>query len=352
MYLMSKNVKLAQIDFDTMLFEVFRPDLMPFALRGNNVTLFTVRDWMNDRVLNLSRSNAKKIISACGYDQKDRIAMCCACKGLSLTDCYWLKYEQDTTTWEEVNLYKNSLSSAVATIALTGEYVSISGKPRTPELTNGGSYAKCWKRHKDGIYLYKSGSLQGTGKEHLVEVLCSDLLDTVDVEHIKYTLTETDGKQVSCCKNMTDENISICDMNYIFGYFNRNNKQQDLNRFLNNSPLYWKMLIIDYLIYNDDRHSGNWGVYFNANTGAILQLHPLFDHNLALDLHISGMSQVISGKSLEDVAHYAKKHCNLDVTKMKKIMLTKTIKNRFFEIFGSYQEYDAMLIRLNNYISW
>ena len=61
---------------------------MPFALRGNNVDLFTVRDWISERVLNISRSNAKKIISALGLNQNNRIEICFACKGIALTDCY------------------------------------------------------------------------------------------------------------------------------------------------------------------------------------------------------------------------------------------------------------------------
>lgn len=60
MYLMSKNTILAQIDFDRNIFDVYMPDLMPFALRGANVNLFTVRDWIADRVLNLSRSNVNR----------------------------------------------------------------------------------------------------------------------------------------------------------------------------------------------------------------------------------------------------------------------------------------------------
>lgn len=178
----------------------------------------TVYSWLENRVLHLSRSNAKKIISALGLNQNERIKICFACKGLSLTDCYWLKSENDTITWADVNLYENSLSSAIAHIALTGEYVSVQGRVRTPELTNGGSYAKCWRRLKDGIYMYKTGSLQGTGKEYLVDILCSDILEKLEVSHVIYTLGQSGLRPVSKCKNMTDINLSICEIDYFEGY--------------------------------------------------------------------------------------------------------------------------------------
>lgn len=184
---MSKDIAIAKIDFNNMIFKVYKEELMPFALRGQGVNLFTVRDWISERVLNISRSNAKKIISSIGLNQNNRISMCFACKGLSLTDCFGFKTEDDTeSTWDNVNLYNNSLSKAVAKIDLTGEYVSIQGKIRTPELTGQGAYAKCWKRINGETYLYKSGSKQGNGIEHRIAVICSNILDSLGIEHIEY----------------------------------------------------------------------------------------------------------------------------------------------------------------------
>lgn len=351
MYLMSKNTVLAQIDFDKMIFNIYRPDLLPFAIRGVNVSLFSVYDWLTQRVLSISRSNAKRILDSLGLDQNNKMAICFACKGLSLTDCYWLKLENDThSTWENVNLYTNSLSDAVARVALTGEYVSIQGHINTPELTNAGAYAKCWRRGKDGIYLYKTGSLQGNNKEYLVDILCSDLLDRTNVRHVIYTKGQSGLKPVSRCKNMTNQDLSICDMNYYAGYCNRN--KINLYAWLEQQKDYYNMLIIDYLINNTDRHTGNWGVYFNANTGVVLGLHPLFDHNLALSLDGDTQSKVIPGRSLEECARYAKYRNCLDIKEMYKYAKTAGIKKRFYYIFQRYDEYNKFIERLKTYMSW
>jgi hypothetical protein len=350
MYLMSKDEIIAQINFDTIQFKVIKPDLMPFALRGNGVNIFTFRDWLSDRVLNISRSNAKKIISALGLNQNDRISMCYACKGLSLTDCFWLKTENDILQWSDVNLYENSLSKAIAHIALTGEYISIQGKVRTPELTGGGSYAKCWKRGKDGIYLYKTGALQGTGKEHLVEVFCSDLLDNLDVDHVKYDLATSNNREVSRCKNITNTKISICDMEYFGNYCNRNGI--DLNKWLSNQELYYKMLIVDYIMLNSDRHSGNWGVYFNADNGKVIGLHPLFDHNLCLDPNTDYKSKVINGKTLEQCAKYAKQKVCLNTDSLTKWVKKKEVKQRLNKIDHRGIYYESLIHRINTYNKW
>ena len=351
MYLMCKDNILAKIDFTKMIFEVYKPELMPFALRGAGIDLFSVRDWLSERVLNISRSNAKKIISSLGLNQNNRIAMCIACKGISLTDCYWLKVENDTkSTWENINLYTNTLSKAVAKIALTGEYVSIQGRIRTPEVTGQGAYAKCWRRINGKTYLYKSGSKQGNGIEHKIDVLCSDILDILGIEHVEYTLTTINNREVSKCENMTNEDLSICDMEYFEGYCNRNNI--NLRNWLTSQPLYFQMMIVDYLIFNTDRHSGNWGVYYNPNTGKVIKMHPLYDHNNAFDSNGDYMSKVISGKTLEECARYAKSKCNIDISKLEKWAKSGKTKLRFRTIFGNMKEYNNFLTRIKEYKSW
>ena len=350
MYLMSKDTIIAEYDFNTMLFKTYNAGLMPFALRGNNVNILTLRDWLVNRVLSLSRSNAKVMLSAINIDQNDKLAICYACRGLSLTDCYWIKENTDKVTWDDVNLYTNSLNKAMSEIALTGEYISIQGRIRTPELTGGGAYAKCWRRLKDGIYLYKTGSLQGNNKEHLIEVLCSDLLDELGVNHVKYQLAQTGLYSVSKCKNMTSLQISICDMGYFSGYCTRNNI--NLSQWLSTQQGYYEMLIVDYLIANTDRHLGNWGVYFNADTGNVISLHPLFDHNNALVKSNDIYSKVVAGGTREACARQAKKRLKLDTSKLVKYLKQREVKKRFKSIFGHLEEYNALLDRISIYQSW
>ena len=42
------------------------------------------------------------------------------------------------------------------------------------------------------------------------------------------------------------------------------------------------MLIFDAVIYNEDRHFGNFGVLRDNHGGAIIATAPLFDHGLSL----------------------------------------------------------------------
>lgn len=43
-----------------------------------------------------------------------------------------------------------------------------------------------------------------------------------------------------------------------------------------------RMLVLDALILNTDRHAGNYGMMFDTDTLQILKMGPVFDHNQAL----------------------------------------------------------------------
>ena len=42
---------------------------------------------------------------------------------------------------------------------------------------------------------------------------------------------------------------------------------------------YLQMQVADYILNNMDRHTGNWGLFMDNRTGALMRLHPLMDHD-------------------------------------------------------------------------
>lgn len=176
-YLMCKDIKVARVDFENLELDIYRYDLLPFRLRYKGVDEIVIQDWINNRLINKDRDNSVKILSSVGLNPKDRMSILEYSKGLTLTDCYWFKDENDEkTTWDKVNLYKNHINSDLARIALTSKFKIIDEKVLSPEFTSQGLSNKCWKRFKNKTYLYKTHSNKGRKNEHKIEVLCSDIL--------------------------------------------------------------------------------------------------------------------------------------------------------------------------------
>ncbi len=279
-------------------------------------------DWLANRTLLLSRANAKKIYQAYRLeqltDEKSRAKLSIACRALSVLDNYWVKLSTDTITkWEDINIRHNPLNQAVAQIALHGTSLSLQGSLQSPEFTTNGAYAKAWHRDEDGsLWLYKLNDINSTAK---IEVMVSNILDCMNVTHCHYEAREDMGEYVCACPLMTNDDISIADGIAFNGYCNRLgiNPIDELIRL--DADGFYKMLIVDYLIANPDRHGQNWGVYYDPDTVEILRLHPLFDHNNAFDNGIMDdenyLSHFYDGNSLKENAMMAIKKVDVHFTK-------------------------------------
>lgn len=371
MFIMCQDVPVMRIDLDEGVYKILHPELVPYQLRGaitplNELNLegmsikaiekeikcrehfrdknrTAITHYLASRVLNLSRENAKKILNAYHFSQNQddatRARIAIACKAVSMVDSYWIKLEDSSITWEDLNPRSVSLNQIVAHIALKGSSLTIQGIPHTPELTGQGAYAKCWQRFEDGTYLLKKSSKGG--HESDVEVLVSNILDCTNVPHVKYTMTEFDGDKVCKCKNMASDDLGITSAEDIYSYCSRN--ELNFIDFLLNldSENVMKMCIVDYLISNSDRHMQNFGCYFSSYTGELVSMHPLFDHNNAFDSEFmndsqGGESLFFLGRSQKEACTYALKHCEFEITDVDQ------------KIFFDHDMYDSFRERCNS----
>lgn len=335
MYLMRKNKPIMQIDMDKGLYKVLDENLLPYRLKGkventigdniqkvnNNYNI--VIDFLSSRVLDLSRSNAKKILNAYHFTQSqspiDKARIAIACKAISITDTFWIKTEDDTTKWEDIDPKHNSLNKAVIHIALRGSSLTLQGRPHTPELTNHGAYEKAWIREEDKTYLYKKSTDGGIESEK--EISTSTIFDCFNISHIEYTKGTYEEDDVCKCENIaTDELDMVTAMDY-YMYCNRHGLDFEKEILKVDSDSIYKMCIMDYLVSNSDRHLGNWGFYENNNTGKLLCCHPLFDHNNAFDDEdmkepSGGANLIFEGKTKKEVALYAISKVKLECLKV------------------------------------
>ena len=362
---MMKDIVVMRINFDTAVYEVVDELHLPWSLKGKIRKPYPVKEsysqydvtqiriisdknrdaiisWLANRVLTLSRKNAKWIYNLLRFEQiqseyhKAKIAL--VCRAVSLQDCYWVKLDGDNSTWADVNIRVNPLNEVIAQVALHGKSLTLQGslttpELTTPELTTHGAYAKAWRRHPDGtLWLYKLGNNGNT--ESRIEVMCSDLLDKMNVEHIHYEAGEDDDKYVCMCPCMTTDDIAILSGIDFFSYCNSNGLKFEEEYIRIDKDSMYKMWIVDYLIANRDRHDQNWGLFYNVNTMEILGCHPLYDHNNAFDLEYMKDREAhyqFDEMTIRQAAKYAMKHVDFHFT--SEITREDFITNRQYNEF-------------------
>lgn len=332
--IMCGDIIVARINFDTGRYDVLNEQLLPWSLKGKfrKVMDFSevrsryddtqrqiaigknkqaVISWLASRTLSLSRKNAKwlynllRIAQLSTDTEKAKVAIMCG--AVSLLDNYWIKLEADPITWKEVNLRHNHLNEVIAQVALHGSSLTLQGSLCTPELTTNGAYAKAWRRYPDSsLWLHKAGSKDAS--ESRIEVMCSQLLDKMNVSHCYYTMTEDQDLTVCTCPAMTSDNRSIVDFLSIYSYCCANDLDYNKFIFSIDAESLYKMTIVDYLISNRDRHGQNGGFYYNPHTMKLERCHPLFDHNNAFDTEYMkdrDAFYVFNGKGLRESAKEA-----------------------------------------------
>ncbi|MCR4714285.1 MAG: hypothetical protein K5751_07890 [Treponemataceae bacterium] len=339
-YLKLENKTVLKFEISNRHYEITAPELLPFPLR-DTITDTTkekkedmseiwfrnqeaLSNFFYNRSLSVKRENAKYIMNQLGIKQNNdfesRYKAMMLCKALSVADNYWIT-DDESESWEDVNLASNPLHETLQQIALFGRSLTIEGKLHTPEITGQGAYAKAWYREDGKLFLYKANSLGGNESER--EVLASRVLDCFNVPHVKYDLTEKEGRTVCRCENMNFLNTSIVDSIEYDIWCSRKGLDYFEEAKKIDSEMFYKTIVVDYLIANSDRHGGNWGFYMNNQTGKLVCMHPLFDHNNAFDEAFmkdpeGGICQLIPGKTQRQAALYAVKQCDFRCTKMIK----------------------------------
>lgn len=384
MLIMCEDNPVLSINFDEGVYDVLREDLLPFTLKGKlrrvpdfseikskyDLTQSRIIDrrnsaaiisWLANRTLSLSRKNAKWIYNLLKIEQlnteyqKARVSI--VCRSVSVLDNYWIKLDGDTATWESINVRHNPLNETIAQVALHGKSVTLQGSLTTPELTTNGAYAKAWRRHDDGrLWLYKLGANGNT--ESRIEVMCSDLLDKMNVRHCHYEAGEDDGEYVCMCPSMTDDNISILPGMDFYTYCNVNNFDYYKKMIEIDAESIYKMWIVDYLLCNRDRHGQNWGFYYKPHSMEIVGCHPLFDHNNAFDkewMQDRDAAYQFGDMTIREAAHKAMQ--NVDFHFIEEIKREDFITERQYNEFiyrakelgiKTFCTYDDLIIKYMN----
>lgn len=308
--------------------------LLPIGLEISDNGLFT---WLKSRIIPKNREFVDQLLSKMGLSHNDVFGIIKICKGLSLNDSYWIVEDGFSGKFKEYNLYENEFSKALALIAYTGYGSSqVSGFTSTPEFTTSGMLPKCWRRNKNKIYLYKAGTsgMANTGMEPYSEYYASQIANVMEINHIDYKLARWKKNVCSVCELFTNIDVSYVPMYR----FLKNNDLKETAQFLEElGEEYYNsfvdMLVFDALIYNTDRHYGNFGLLVDNKTNKPLSFAPLFDHGLSL-------FNYAMDKDLINLEEYAKTRtsafgfdfvtiCKEFITERQKEKLRKLINFKF-----------------------
>ena len=242
--------------------------------------------WLQRRVIPKNRAYVAEILKTFGLNVNDTKGIIDVCKGLSLNDSYWVVPQGFTGTFAQYNLYENRFSEILSLVAYTGIGQSDSAFTTSPELTTNGMLPKAWRFIEgEGIYLYKGGTFgaANTGNEPYSEFYASQVAQAMGLDAVAYELENWKGILASRCKLFTDIDTSYIPIGHIV---REGGLKACLEYYRQLGPEAYEqiksMLVFDAVIYNEDRHFGNFGVLRDNHTGKVTGAAPVFDNGMSL----------------------------------------------------------------------
>ena len=243
-----------------------------------------LRTFIENRVVSINRTHIDIVLGK--INTKTKFEQVIYCKGLSLSDTYWILPEYEYFTWKEVNLFTNKFDKALGWMAFTGVPSDVSRHLRTPELTTVGVLPKYWDRDKSKVFLVKGGTRHyaNAGLEPISEVCASVIAEVLGLNAIRYDYAIVENRPVSICKLFTSEDIGLLtaqEFRFLAGIDNISVSLKDYMEIMQNFGLETKelkrMIFFDDLVRNSDRHLNNWGFSVCNNTRRLLGLAPIWD---------------------------------------------------------------------------
>lgn len=242
--------------------------------------------WLERRVIPKNRTYVDEILKTLGLSINDTKGIIDVCKGLSLNDSYWIVPDGFKGKFAEYNLYENRFSEILSLVAYTGIGQSNVAFTTSPELTTNGMLPKAWRFiENDGIYLYKGGTTgaANTGNEPYSEYYASQIAAAMGLNAVHYDLENWKGILASKCRLFTDIRTAYIPIGHLvrmgglkacLDYYER----------LGGDALEQvrSMLVFDAVIYNEDRHFGNFGLLRDNSSGKLIGAAPVFDNGLSL----------------------------------------------------------------------
>ena len=234
--------------------------------------------WLSTRAIDSHRANSRLLKKALRLAEKDDVSTVSHVNAATITDNYWIRPISSSLTYNDIRFSDDYFSN----LALKGTYDSFnraaSGKKsHTPELTNTGSFEKCWKLCDGKWWMYKKANHSEMFSELFVYELCLSLgFNTAVYE-----------RGTSFIKTLDFTNAASENFEPAQSFMGDNEDYIDVVKALKSLcpeaiPDYIRLIFTDTVVANPDRHTGNFGLLRDTKTGEILSLAPNYDNNMAL----------------------------------------------------------------------
>lgn len=294
--LMHKSLTVADLEFDDAtgyiqtINSIHAPGHLPIGTSRENRELDRValNAWWTYRSIPASRSGVREALEV--LDVASTKLLLLRCYGLSLSDHYWIRPKDSGLTWDQINFFDNPFSDDMGDV-LFGKPAKEDGFDfSSPDNTSDGFLKKRWKIINGKRCLVKGGS-NPFQQQPFNEVIATRVMECLNIPHVPYELVWSDGYPYSVCEDFVSPDTELVSAWRVMQSQKKSNNDSVYQHFIkcckglgirDVEASLDQMLVLDYIIANEDRHLNNFGLLRNPETLEWLGMAPIFDSGSSL----------------------------------------------------------------------
>lgn len=309
--LMHKRLPVAELELDDATGFIQKvnsirvPEHLPVGTLPPNgiIDRTALNAWWTDRSIPTSRSGIREALET--LDVASTKLLLVRCYGLSLSDHYWICPQGSDLTWDAINFFDNSFSDDMGDVLFGQPKKDADFDFSSPDNTSDGFLKKRWKIIDGKRCLVKGGS-KPFQQQPFNEVIATAVMERLDIPHIPYTLLWNEGCPYSVCEDFVTPNTELVSAWRVMLTQKKNNSESVYQHFVNCCGALGvkdvvsaldRMIVLDYLIANEDRHLNNFGLLRDPETLEWLGMAPIYDSGSSLGYDKTA-SQIKSGQGV------------------------------------------------------
>ncbi|MFB5760059.1 HipA domain-containing protein [Paenibacillus medicaginis] len=291
-----KNVPVAEIELDeatgaiSAIGDVYDERHVPIGIsvKKGRIDRSALNEWWRGRAIPASRDGIKEALLELRLATTQKLLD--KSLGLSLSDQYWICPTGADVDWSQVNFFDNAFSEDVGNVLFGREFSGEGISLMSPDNTSDGWLKKKWAILDGKRCLIKGGS-GAIQQEPYNEVLASRVMDRLGIPHVPYTLLVQENYPYSVCENFITPQTELVTAWYVMQIRQKPNHISVYQHYVNCCEALGipgivdalnRMMVVDYLIANEDRHQNNFGVIRNVETLEWIGAAPIYDSGSSL----------------------------------------------------------------------
>lgn len=294
--LMHKRKAVAEMELDEStgfilkISEIYDAKHLPVGISCKNgiADRKALNEWWTDRSIPASRSGVRNALEHLNISNTKMLLV--RCFGLSLSDQYWIKPQNEEISWDDINFFDNPFSEDIGDV-LFGTPKNMEGFDfSSPDNTSDGCLKKRWKLINGKRCLVKGGS-DLARQQPFNEVIATKIMERLGISHVGYELIWDSGSPYSVCEDFVTADTELVSAWRILQTQKKPNNVSVYQHFVNCCQALGvtdivksldRMLVLDYIIANEDRHLNNFGLLRNAETLEWIGFAPIYDSGSSL----------------------------------------------------------------------